>query len=398
MLILPLELITLRELAYYVRNQVNAKKCDIRTYVSTESMVSDKGGILVSESIPLSGNVNCYCPGDILISNIRPYFKKIWKANRYGHSSNDVVIIRAKDPKLSDYLFAILSDDRFFDYVMQGSKGTKMPRGDKEQIMDYQFFKMDKESMIKIGHIDSTIASYIEVFKTINDNLETMCQAKYEDLIQDLEISGLKCNLSDLGDIVGGGTPSKSIPEYYCESGIPWITPKDLSINKSKFISKGNIDLTKLGLNNSGAKIMPRGSILYTSRAPIGYIAISKNDVCTNQGFKSIIPKKPYYRSFIYYYLKNNINLVNGVATGSTFLEISGTAMKRLPIIKPSNEEAESFESFCKPFFKEQELLEAKTKQLLAVRNYLLSKLMTGEIDVSTLELPTKYSFNPVEE
>ena len=208
-------------------------------------------------------------------------------------------------------------------------------------------------------------------------------------MIHTLGASDSEHTLSDLGEIVGGGTPSKSISKYYCESGIPWITPKDLSDDRSKFISRGSIDITELGLNNSSAKMMPRDSILYTSRAPIGYIAISKNNICTNQGFKSIIPKEPYYRSFIYYYLKNNFDLINGVATGSTFLEVSGSAMKSIPIVKPSKEMAESFETYCEPLFKEQELLEDENRQLITLRDYLLPKLMSGEIDVSNLPLPS---------
>lgn len=200
--------------------------------------------------------------------------------------------------------------------------------------------------------------------------------------------TGEDCTLADIGDIIGGSTPSKAVTDYYCEFGIPWLTPKDLSDNKSKFISRGSIDLTEAGLNSCSAKLMPRGSILYTSRAPIGYIAISKNEMCTNQGFKSIVPKENHYRSFIYYYLKNNYEMVNGVASGSTFLEVSGSAMKSLPAFKPSKEIANEFESYCTPIFEMQEALEEENCKLAALREYLLPKLMSGEINVSDLPLP----------
>ena len=133
---------------------------------------------------------------------------------------------------------------------------------------------------------------------------------------------------------------------------------------------------------------MPRGTILYTSRAPIGYIAIAKNDITTNQGFKSVIPKGGCYRSFIYYYLKNNYELINGLASGSTFMEISGTAMKNVPIPRISGEELESFESYCSSLFDYQEQLELEIESLIQLRDYLLPRLMSGEIDVSTLEIP----------
>lgn len=100
-------------------------------------MLPDKAGIVDAESIPSSGSVCKYQPKDILLSNIRPYFKKIWQSDRVGTCSNDVLVFRAKDVQLSDYLFALMSEDRFFDHVMLGSKGTKMPRGDKDQILTY---------------------------------------------------------------------------------------------------------------------------------------------------------------------------------------------------------------------------------------------------------------------
>ena len=203
-------------------------------------------------------------------------------------------------------------------------------------------------------------------------------------LVDDYE----ECQLSEYGEIVGGSTPSKAITDYYTDSGIAWLTPKDLSDNKSKFIGKGSIDITKDGLKNSSARLMPRGTILYTSRAPIGYIAIAKNDITTNQGFKSVIPKDDCYRSFIYYYLKNNYELINGLASGSTFMEISGTAMKNVPIPRISGEELESFEAYCSSLFDYQEQLELEIESMTQLRDYLLPRLMSGEIDVSTLEIP----------
>ena len=191
--------------------------------------------------------------------------------------------------------------------------------------------------------------------------------------------------LSDLGEIIGGSTPSKSVLDYYSVCDIPWITPKDLSENKSKFISRGAIDITEKGLKNSSARLMPRGTILYTSRAPIGYIAIAKNPITTNQGFKSIIPLKDCFRSYIYYYLKDNFELVNGLASGSTFMEISGSSMKTIPIPIITEDLGQELESFCKAKFELQEYLEEENCSLNQLKDYLLPKLMSGEIDVSSL-------------
>ena len=151
--------------------------------------------------------------------------------------------------------------------------------------------------------------------------------------------------LSDIGEIIGGGTPSTSKQEYY-NGDIPWITPRDLSNHSSMFISKGERSITELGLKNSSAKLMPEGTVLLTSRAPIGYLAISENQVCTNQGFKSIIVNQNLVNNkFIYYLLKSNIDLLLQNASGSTFQEISGSVVKNLEFHFPPLKEQKSIAS-----------------------------------------------------
>lgn len=147
-----------------------------------------------------------------------------------------------------------------------------------------------------------------------------------------------RVKLSDIGEIVSGGTPKTKVEDYW-NGNIPWITPKDLSDHTSMYIDKGERCITKDGLNNSSAKIIPKGTVLFTSRAPIGYLAIANNEVTTNQGFKSIIVNENNYNYFVYYLLKNNISLIESVANGSTFKEISGSAMKNIEVNIPSLEE-----------------------------------------------------------
>ena len=193
--------------------------------------------------------------------------------------------------------------------------------------------------------------------------------------------------VSDLGAVVGGSTPSKSKPEYYTEDGIAWITPKDLSINKAKFISHGENDITELGLKNSSASIMPEGTVLFSSRAPIGYITIAAGEVTTNQGFKSVIPRPAIGTPFVYYFLKNALPTIEGMASGSTFKEVSGSTMKNVPAVIPDTETLPCLNDFCAPIFAQQRILEEQNQSLAALRDSLLPKLMSGEIDVSGIQL-----------
>ena len=189
--------------------------------------------------------------------------------------------------------------------------------------------------------------------------------------------------ISDLGNVIGGSTPSKAKPEYYTEHGIAWITPKDLSVNKNKFIARGADDITELGLRNSSAKLMPRGTVLFSSRAPIGYIAIASGEVCTNQGFKSIIPNGNVGTAFIYYFLIENLQTIESMASGSTFKEVSGTTMKGIPAIIPDDDTLRRFHEECTPIFAKQELLEEENAYLAEIRDALLPRLMSGELSVS---------------
>ena len=222
----------------------------------------------------------------------------------------------------------------------------------------------------------------------INDNLEQQAQSYFQELFVDnADPEWAIGTISDLGTVVGGSTPSKAKPEYYTESGIAWITPKDLSINKSKFASHGENDITELGLKNSSAVIMPEGTVLFSSRAPIGYIAIAAGEVTTNQGFKSVVPKPEIGTPFVYFFLKNTLPVIEGMASGSTFKEVSGSTMKNVPAVIPDAETLAKFSDFCAPIFAQQRILEEQNQSLATLRDNLLPKLMSGEIDVSAVQL-----------
>lgn len=151
--------------------------------------------------------------------------------------------------------------------------------------------------------------------------------------------------LGEVGTIIGGGTPSTKIKDYY-GGGISWITPKDLSTYSERYIYKGQKMITEKGLAGSSAKMMPENTVLFSSRAPIGYIALAGNELCTNQGFKNIIPKPDIVHfMFLYYLLKNKKIDIEAVASGTTFLEVSGTNLKNFKVNLPSLPEQKAIAS-----------------------------------------------------
>ena len=266
--------------------------------------------------------------------------------------------------------------------------GSAIPRIVLKDFKRMPFSFPSIEEQRKITNLCSAIDAKIQINNAINENLEQQAQAYFQELFVDnADPEWTTGTISDLGTVVGGSTPSKAKPEYYTETGIAWITLKDLSINKSKFVSHGENDITELGLKNSSATIMPEGTVLFSSRAPIGYIAIAAGEVTTNQGFKSVVPKSEVGTPFVYFFLKNTLPVIEGMASGSTFKEVSGSTMKNVPAVIPDAETLAKFSDFCAPIFAQQHILEGQNQSLATLRDNLLPKLMSGEIDVSAVHL-----------
>lgn len=303
--------------------------------------------------------------------------------------AQDMVALRA-DPKIvyNKYLLAVLRSFQIQEQILSTSVGDVIPHF-KKSFFDQIMIPIPNMDIQKsIGDFYYTISEKTELNKKINDNLEQQAATYFQELfINNANPMWQISTISDLGTVVGGSTPSKTKPEYYTNNGIAWITPKDLSINKSKFISHGENDITELGLKNSSATVMPKGTVLFSSRAPIGYIAIASNEVTTNQGFKSVIPYSEIGTAFVYFFLKHSLPVIESAASGSTFKEISGSAMKNIPAIIPDRNTLDQFNSFCAPIFAQQKILEEQNHSLAMLRDSLLPKLMSGAIDIASIQL-----------
>ena len=147
------------------------------------------------------------------------------------------------------------------------------------------------------------------------------------------------CTISDIGTVIGGATPSTKKSDNYENGTIAWITPKDLSTFSGRYIKNGERNITEVGLKSCSAQLMPKDTILFSSRAPIGYVAIAAGEVCTNQGFKSVVPNENIDPLFLYYLLKYNKNKIENLGSGTTFKEVSGNTMKNVEIAIPRRKE-----------------------------------------------------------
>ena len=372
------------------------EKKNMVTLINTSDVL--EGRVLNHERVPnsnLKGQFKkTFQRDDILYSEIRPQNRRFayvdFSPIDYIASTKLMVIRAKKDVVSPKYLYYFLKNSSTvaeLQLLAETRSGT-FPQITFSEVANLTIPVPSLAVQEVIVQTMQCLEDKITCNEQINDNLEQQAQSYFQELFVDnADPEWAIGTISDLGTVVGGSTPSKAKPEYYTESGIAWITPKDLSINKSKFVSHGENDITELGLKNSSAAIMPEGTVLFSSRAPIGYIAIAAGEVTTNQGFKSVVPKPEIGTPFVYFFLKNTLPVIEGMASGSTFKEVSGSTMKKVPAVIPDAETLAKFSSFCAPIFAQQRILEEQNQSLAILRDNLLPKLMSGEIDVSDVQL-----------
>ena len=283
----------------------------------------------------------------------------------------EVVNKNALDP---EYLMLWFSRPEFDRYARYMSHGSVREIFDWDELckVELPVPSIDKQRSIVKAY--QTITERIELKRRINDNLEAQLSGVYHSFF-DAPGNSVPGLISDLGEVVGGATPSTDNPEYFCDDGIAWISPKDLTGTGLKFIYRGELCITESAYNSCSTKLMPAGTVLFTSRAPVGTIAIAMNDICTNQGFKSVIPKKEIGTAFVYYFLKENKQLIESHASGTTFMEVSGTVLKSIPAIVPKPEVASRFAAICMPLFEEQRQNELEIGRLQELRQTLISSI-----------------------
>ena len=372
------------------------EKKNMVTLINTSDVL--EGRVLNHERVPnsnLKGQFKkTFQRDDILYSEIRPQNRRFayvdFSPIDYIASTKLMVIRAKKDVVSPKYLYYFLKNSSTvaeLQLLAETRSGT-FPQITFSEVANLTIPVPSLAVQEVIVQTMQYLEDKITCNEQINDNLEQQAQSYFQELFVDnADPEWAIGTISDLGTVVGGSTPSKAKPEYYTESGIAWITPKDLSINKSKFVSHGENDITELGLKNSSAAIMPEGTVLFSSRAPIGYIAIAAGEVTTNQGFKSVVPKPEIGTPFVYFFLKNTLPVIEGMASGSTFKEVSGSTMKNVPAVIPDAETLAKFSDFCAPIFAQQRIWEEQNQSLATLRDNLLPKLMSGEIDVSAVQL-----------
>ena len=367
----------------HVCDYVNNRTTSSMNYISTENMLPNKGGISESTIIP-PGTTTEYKIGDILISNIRPYFQKIWCADRCGGCSADVLCIRAKENTDSKYLYYLLSQQAFFDYVMSGAKGCKMPRGDKKQIMQWPVNIPAIDVQKKVVAILSSLDNKIRLNRRINDNLEEQAKALFNHyFIQNTENLGEWQDgvLTDIAQYLNGLAMQK-YPAMPNEAGLPVLKIKELGQGQCDTNSDRCSSLIK------PEYIISDGTIIFSWSGTL-LVDIWCGGKCgLNQHLFKVSSAK-YPQWFVFYWTKHHLNKFIRIAKDKavTMGHIKRCDLEISKVKIPSQQALVNLDKLFSPIFNRMVTCRIENRKLSSLRDTLLPKLMSGEISVEEVSL-----------
>ncbi len=370
----------------YAKGKIDVAVLDEDTYISTENMMPNKAGVTNASSLPTIAQTQAFLVGDVLVSNIRPYFKKIWFAEFDGGCSNDVLVFRAKSGVSKRFLYYVLADDTFFDYSMATSKGTKMPRGDKAAIMKYEVPVFTFEEQKKIAGVLEGLDRKIQINTEINENLLQQALCIYTSLIEGKPKNGC------IGDYctLKSGFAFKS--KWWQDSGVPVvkigsINQDYLNLSDCSYVSEDKISLAKDFIVSGG------DLLIAMTGATIGKFTMvpkTTKTILVNQRVgKFFLGDRPISKiPFIYSTLKQPevISKVINRGQGSAQPNISASDIMSIPCVIPQPAEINAFNEKIAPMFELIINNQFENMVFANTRDSLLPRLMSGELDISTLD------------
>ena len=350
-------------------------------YVSTESMTPNRGGVSDAASFPESGKVTRFYREDTLVSNIRPYFKKVWQADCDGYCSNDVLVFEASNGTDKDYLYWLLSSDGFFDYVMATSKGTKMPRGDKAAIMDYAIPPKDRMAQSYIASVLNPLKKKIEVNTKLNGYLEELFDLYFRRLLEGADATWNTTSLLDIADYKNGLAMQKFRPEAG-EPGLPVLKIRELGQGCC------GSDAERCRSDIAESVKIHDGDLIFSWSGTLLLDFWAGGDAGLNQHlFKVTSATYPswFYYGWTKHHLARFIMLAKDRAT--TMGHIKRSALAESQVVVPADDELENQTQVMQPIVDQIIASKIEARKLAALRDALLPKLMTGEIGVSNVDL-----------
>ena len=393
----------LSEVSVYRKDRIGSDKVNKENYISTENMLPNRGGVENATTVASAKSFPAYKKGDILLSNIRPYFKKIWYATQEGGCSNDVLVVKAGKTVDSKFLYYVLSDNNFFNYSTMTAKGTKMPRGSQTAIMKYWVPNLDLPTQKKIADI---LSSYDELIKANNERIELLeqtVQELYKEWFVRFRFPGYENAKFEEGipegwsyvrfgkaiDIIDGdrGVNYPKQEEFYPEGDCLFLNAGNVTTKGFDFSSCAYITKEKDAILRKGK--VQHGDVLLTTRGTVGNVAfynetMTFSEMRINSGMVilrnlGVVSPEYIYTSLRHEYLQK---LMTMYASGSAQPQLPIKDMKRMKIIKPDAKTMERFTEMSADIYNQISLLIMKNQTLAKQRDMLLPRLMSGKLEV----------------
>jgi len=377
----------LSNVSCYVTEKISVDSIDISEYITTDNLLQNKKGRVIAEKLPTQ-KVTRFKKNDILIANIRPYLKKIWQADIDGGASSDVLVVRPNDVIDNNFLYYALTQDSFFEYVMKGSKGTKMPRGDKSQIMDFVIPDLEIDEQIKIGKLLKSIDQRIQINNQINQELEAMAKTLYDYWFVQFDFPGQngKPYKSSGGKMVYNPELKREIPEGWGVESVGNLLDK---VTKAEKIENNSIEFIGeipvidqsqkyiVGFtNNEKALLQPQdGHVIFGDHTRV--VKYINFDYARGaDGTQVLISNNENISNVLLYHMIEDFDLTNyGYARHFKFL-------KEKTVIVPDKEVSSKFETQANVIYEKLKNNIFENQELTQLRDWLLPMLMNGQVKV----------------
>ena len=398
----------LSEIAILVEDKISSNSISLGDYVTTDSLLPNKEGKNIATNLPpVACSLTHYQKGDVLVANIRPYLKKVWLADKEGGCSSDVLVFRVRDGYKNSFLYAVLLQDRFFDYAMRGAKGSKMPRGDKEQIMRYELPVFSPQEQENIGNIVISITEKLRLNRAINHNLEAMAKQLYDYWFVQFDFPNAegKPYKSSGGKMVYNDKLKREIPEgWECGSLLDIATfTNGLACQKHR---PSNIDHSlpiikiremRTGTDNDSERVSSEipesvkvynGDILFSWSASLEVMLWAGGNGGLNQHIFKVTSANEFPKSFYFYQVLNYVSVFKQMAEArkTTMGHITQEHLMQSVIAIPKDKSITAlFEDKLEPIFNQIIVQQESIQNLIKLRNELLPLLINGQVSVGAV-------------
>ena len=398
----------LSDICSFRKGKVEVENLNAKNYISTENMLPNKCGITEASSLPTVSLTQEYKNGDVLVSNIRPYFKKIWQAQYDGGCSNDVLVFVPKPNTDKDFLYYVLADDDFFTYSMATSKGTKMPRGDKTSIMQYEVPLIDLQVQKKIASVLKALDERIKLNNEINNNLEQQAVLLFKKWFIEFDNSSKNMLETRFGlvpesfKLLKNGELPLVVTDYVANGSFASLKanvtlyqePNYAYFIRNTDLKSGTFEVfvDEHSYNFLSKSTLYGGEIIISNVGDVGSVFLCpKLDKPMTLGNNIIMlrPEQENLRYYLYIWFKwlYGQSLIQGIKGGSAQPKFNKTDFKNLPIFLPPDDLLEQFHQIVKPMFELIDENNTENQALTRTRDTILPRLMSGELDVSDIEI-----------